>query len=260
MKSALLVSGLLLAGLLGNLQALRTRVEGWLFNPRERTERAISELEAGDADGAADKLESAARLRPGDPLTRFNAGAGDLAAGRAGHAADELSRAAEGASGELKARSLYNLGNAHLAQEDYPAAVAAFKDSLRLAPEQQDAKHNLEIALAKLEEQRSRHGGEQETPEAPNPGERESSSQAGEERPPDEQRERGQGEQAGEQGTARPRPESDESPLRHFEEQPDMTAEQAAAILEAVENLEREQLRRLAEERQETQETGDRDW
>ncbi|MEZ5331253.1 MAG: hypothetical protein R2991_04195 [Thermoanaerobaculia bacterium] len=262
MKIALLASSLLVAGLFGDLQALRTRVEGWLFNPRERTERALSDLENGDADAAAGKLESAARLLPDDPLARFNAGAGDLAADAAGDAVEHLSRAAEGATGELKARALYNLGNAQLAQEDFPAAVAAYKDSLRLEPAQDDAKHNLEIALDRLEEQRSRHGRDQETPEAPNQGEQESSSGQGNERPPDQPEPQGNEPDEGSPGQGAPRPsdQSDDSPLRNFQEQPDMTAEQAAAILEAVENLEREQLRRLAEERQQDESAGDRDW
>jgi tetratricopeptide (TPR) repeat protein len=258
----LVTAGLLVAGLLGDLVEMRTRVERWLYNPRERTERALADLEAGDADAAARKLASAARIRPHDPLVRFNAGAGELVAGDPGAAAEQLARSVESADGELKARALYNLGNAQLAQEDYPAAVAAYKDSLRLLPEQGDAKHNLEIALARLEEQRSRHGEEQETPEAPNPGEEETSAHAGDERTPDPESRQGEDPTDPSQGggAPRPRPDASGSSLRHFEEQPDMTAEQAAAILEAVENLEREQLRRLAEERREERATGDRDW
>lgn len=262
MKGGLLLAGFLVAGLLGDLRDLRARVEGWLFNPRERTERALADLEAGDAGAAARKLESAARIRPDDPFVRFNAGAGQLAAGAPGKAAEQLARSIEGAEGELKARALYNLGNARLLQEDYAAAVAAYKDSLRLLPEQTDAKHNLEIALAGLAEERSRHGRDQETPEAPNRGEQESSSRAGDERPPDPEPSAGEDpvEPADAGGSPRPRPDESESPLRHFEEQPDMTAEQAAAILEAVENLEREQRRLLAEERRQERSTGDRDW
>jgi tetratricopeptide (TPR) repeat protein len=256
-----LLAGLLVAGLLGDLGAIRARVERWLFNPRERTERALTDLESGDAAAAAGKLESAARMRPNDPLVRFNAGAGDLVAGRPGRAAEHLARAAETAQGELKARALYNLGNAQLAQADYPAAVAAYKDSLRLLPEQPDAKHNLEVALARLKDQRSRHGEDQETPEGPNPGEQERSSQPGPERPPDAQPGDGDDrDETSQGGASTPQPDRQDSPLRHFEEQPDMTAEQAAAILEAVENLEREQLRRLAAERQEESEGGERDW
>ena len=58
-----------------------------------------------------------------------------------------------------------------------------------------------------------------------------------------------------------PRPEDEqESPLPNFEDQPDMTAEQASAILEAVENLEREQRKQQAAERLKSRKTGERDW
>ncbi len=54
--------------------------------------------------------------------------------------------------------------------------------------------------------------------------------------------------------------EQEERPLPQFEDQPDMTAEEAAAILEAVENLEREARRQEALEAASKQAKGKKDW
>ena len=48
--------------------------------------------------------------------------------------------------------------------------------------------------------------------------------------------------------------------LENYEDQPDMTAEEAAAVLEAVVNLERQQRRDRAAERARSQARGGKDW
>ena len=65
----------------------------------------------------------------------------------------------------------YNLGNAYFDAEQWPQAVGAYREALRLDPDDVDAKHNLELALQKLVEeqeeeqdarqQNQRHGGDQ---------------------------------------------------------------------------------------------------
>ncbi len=260
----LLASGLLLIGAsTGSWLDLPAKIERWLFNPRERTERAIESLEEGDAGAASDALDAAARLAPADPLARFNAGTGRLLAERE-DAVEELREAAEMAPPQLLPRTLYNLGNAQLTAGDAAAAVESFKSSLRLAPDQADAKHNLELALRALEQQQSSGGEDQETPEGENEGEQEQSSSQGNEDPPQNEEPQPEGEEPSDsqspQGAPEPETAPDERPLPNFEDQPDMTAEQAAAILEAVENLEREQRELQAAERLKSRKKGERDW
>jgi Ca-activated chloride channel homolog len=259
--NALLTAGMLLAA---SWLTLPAKVESWLFNPRERTETARQALESGDAEAAADALDTAARLAPDDPLAHFNAGTGRLLAERDG-AVEQLEQAVTGAPTALLPRALYNLGNAQLAGGDPAAAVEAFKKSLRLAPGQMDAKHNLELALRALEQQK--HSGQnkdQETPDSENPGEQEQSPSQGSEDPPDDSQPQPQGEENSGQENSQGQPQTDQtqqdSPLPNFEDQPDMTAEQAAAILEAVENLEREQRQQQALERLKSRKKGDQDW
>jgi Ca-activated chloride channel family protein len=238
------------------------KIESWLFNARERTEQALTEIEEGDMEAAAAALDTAARLTPEDPVARFNAGTGRLLAERQG-AVEELERAASLAGPDLLPRALYNLGNAQLEADDPAAAIESFKGSLRLSPSQNDAKHNLELALQALEQQQSGEGEDQETPESEDQGEQEQSSAEGSEEPPEDDESRPEGDENSEQPNPEGQPETEDSqqrPLPNFEDQPDMTAEQAAAILEAVENLEREQRQQQAVERLKRRKKGDRDW
>lgn len=258
-------SALLLAGsLLPSWVHLPTRFERWLWNPRERTAVAIGAQARGEPEAAVRPLETAARLRPDDPLVQYNAGSGALAAGDARDAVGYLERAAAAAPPALGPAAHYNLGTARLGAGDAAGAVEALSQSLRLAPGQADAKHNLELALRELERRRGREqrpspqGAEGEGSPEDRPGE-----EGGEPRP-EEGRQGENGSQGSQPGPAQPQgePQTAEASggLPRFRELPDMTAAQAAGLLEAVENLERQQRRRAAAQGQRRRaETGE-DW
>ena len=54
------------------------------------------------------------------------------------------------AQGELRSSGFFNRGNALFQQQQYRQAVEAYKEVLRMNPDDQDAKHNLELALNHL--------------------------------------------------------------------------------------------------------------
>lgn len=257
---------------------------GWLdalrWNARERTAAGLADLEAGRAAAAAEELDAALGLRPDDPLVRFNAGTGRLAAGRP-DAAAPLEQAARAAPGELAPDAWYNLGAARLAGGDAAGAASAFIETLRREPGRADAKRNLELALRALEQERQRQeqGGADPEGEAtpsegsrsslqPNPGGRDDSGaepdgerQGAENSDPEGgAQDRGQGDDAAATPDGTPRPEGDRRALPRFHDQPEMTAEQAAALLRAVESLERDERRRRARERALAAGTEEIDW
>ncbi len=127
--------------------------ERWLFNARERTQRGLGSLEESRIEEAASAFDAAARLRPGDPMTAFNAGTGRLAAGLP-EAVSLLEKAARSAPVGLAPQAWYNLGAARLKAGDGAGAVEAYKEALRREPGFADAKHNLELALQQLEQQK----------------------------------------------------------------------------------------------------------
>ena len=220
------------------------------------------------------------------PLTRFNAGTVELAAGLHREAIASLEevvaalRVGEGAVQEgedpnlrrppeadfrrprLAASALYNLGNARFADDDLEGAIRAYEESLRLAPGHEDAKFNLELALRELEKQTPPPASQQAPQEDQGEGESDQPPDPEQQGPEQGAPREEQGLQGGEPSDNRSEAEArlEDSPLLDFQDQPDMTAEEAAAILEAVENLERQQRRQEAAERARSNVRGGKDW
>ncbi len=257
--------------------ALPAWAERWLYNPRERTERAMetsgdAKQKATSAD-AADAADTAHRLDPADPRTGFNAGTANLEAGRSRKAAKLLEPAArmlDQRNPDLAPAAWYNLGNAQLAAGDAAAAVEAFRQSLLRNPNDADAKFNLELALREREQERLRLKGKKDGSRGDRPGEREQSDKSGEGAPSDRQdknpQDPGQGDKGGQQqDQGRQGPQNQPSPqgdgrLPQFRNQPEMNAQEAASLLASVENLERRQRRDQAARRAKQQASKGKDW
>ncbi len=238
----------------------------WLHNPRERTARAIEEWQRRDYAAADRHLEQALEIEGETPRALFNAGTGKLGAGTPGAALQPLARAAAAAAKDPAARSLqpdalYNLGNAYLAAGDATAAAESYRAALRLRPDHRPTKHNLELALRELDKQPP---PQQQEPQGGGGNQGESGRR-------DRQPKPGEGEQGEQQqprpqqpqpGAQQPSQGQRSQRLPNFNPQRDMSAEQAAFLLEAVENLEREQRRAQAAEqrRRRAQTVTEKDW
>lgn len=260
--------------------------ERLLWNPRERTERALAELNrpAGVPDGNDEKArkaaagkalpaaETALRLAPDDPTVQYDAGTVQLLAGKNRAALQTLERAARTAPRSLAADAQFNLGTARLAANDAAGAVAALEQALRLDPAHAAAKHNLELALIEREKERLRTKEPQDGSRGDRRGDHETGPKNGGDepaKPEPNQKPQTQGTppepQPGPGGRpqpgARPKtPGSGDDLLDRFREQPDMNAREAAAILRSVERLEREQRRAEAEKRARAGAAQDVDW
>ena len=89
------------------------------------------------------------------------------------------------ARGELRSSGFFNRGNALFQQQQYRQAVEAYKEVLRMNPDDQDAKHNLELALNHLPPPEEEQDQEQEEEEE----EQEQDEQQEEEEEQDQQQE-----------------------------------------------------------------------
>jgi Ca-activated chloride channel family protein len=54
---------------------------------------------------------------------------------------------------ETKAYAHYNIGNSRFEEQQYQEAIASYVESLKLNPGDEDAKHNLSLALKRLQQQ-----------------------------------------------------------------------------------------------------------
>lgn len=222
-------------------------LERVLYDPHGRTATGLEAYDAGELEEAVEAFDAAARLAPDDPLVQYDAGTARLAAGRRG-AVEALELAAAGAPPELAADAHYNLGSARLAAGDPAGAVEALTEALRRDPARRDAKHNLELALAELERPRLPLGRPRDAPDGEAGGERgEGEDAAGDER-------------GDESPEARPGP-TGTGERQRFDEQEDMSPAEAAALLAAVENLERRLRREQAARRPQSGRAGEEnDW
>jgi Ca-activated chloride channel family protein len=74
----------------------------------------------------------------------------------------QTSQALKTADPDLAVKAWYNLGNAFFDAEDWEQAIAAYREALRIDPDDQDAKRNLELALEKQREEQQQTQQEQQ--------------------------------------------------------------------------------------------------
>ncbi|MEJ2184719.1 MAG: tetratricopeptide repeat protein [Gemmatimonadota bacterium] len=213
-------------------------VTGFGIGDRERGNRLYREGRYAEAVAAYRQA-----LADGDdgPVLRFNLGTALLRMGRYEEAEPQLRAAVDAANARVEQPALFNLGSRFLeagrAETDPEArrrllqgAVDAYRRVLRMDPASADAKWNYEMALSERNEQPSLA----------------QSGNAGEERP----RPQGQPRPGERPGTQQNRSQTQQVlPL---------TREQAERLLAAVEQNERDVVRRQLRERRET--TVARDW
>jgi Ca-activated chloride channel homolog len=243
-------------------------IERWMYNPRERTERSIEAYRKGKAQEATGPADTAARLAPNDPTVQYDDGTVHLGAGDSRQAASLLEKAAKGAEPELSPAAHYNLGNARLAAGDADGAVEAYKEALREQPDNQDAKHNLELALREAQKQKMGGQGNPSGSRGQKKQNQQPSNQQGQGNPQQKPGNQSQGAQQqarpqqgqGEQGQPQKPGEGQDDRLPQFRNQPDMSAREAASVLAAVENLERQQRRDQAAKRARQRAARGKDW
>lgn len=174
------------------------------------------------------------------PQLHYNLGTALLRIGRFGDAQSEFRAALRDVDPELRERTLYNFGNAWMAQSEsadpenqrrlLDSAVVAYKAALRLQPEDRDAKWNLELALDKRDQAPPAGGG---------------GDQQDQDQDQQQQQDDGGGDQ--QQPGGQPRPQQ-----RQQGGQDPMSQQQAEQILNAVEQDEKrlyeEQLRKGSRE------------
>jgi Ca-activated chloride channel family protein len=266
----LLLGSLALPSLPSFLQPhLPAWVERWMYNPRERTERAIAAYQAGKPKEGVGPMDTAARLAPGDPTVQYDAGTVHLGAGHAGKAVPLLEKAARKAPPELSPVAHYNLGNARLEAGDAAGAAEAYRQALRERPMDQNAKYNLELALREEKKQKMGARGKPEGSRGNRSQNQDPSSQQGKGNSPQQNpqqpgnqqpsaQQQGQQPQPG-QGAQKPG-EGQDDRLPQFRNQPDMNGREAASVLSAVENMERQQRRDQAAKRARQRSAKGKDW
>lgn len=130
-----------------------------LARPSRETNRGLKAYEGGDAQQALEAFSKARAARPNSPATRFNEAVAQAKAGQ-GAQAMETFTALSREKNNVEFESSYNLGNVLLEAKQLPGAVSAYRDALRLRPDDERARRNLEIALRQQQQQKDQKDDE----------------------------------------------------------------------------------------------------
>jgi len=195
---------------------------------------------------------------PGKPEILYNLGNSLIKQGKYPNGIQALHQSADTGDARIKTDSLYNTGNALYSMGDFKGSAESFIEALKLDPADKDAKHNLELALQKLQQQQKEQSQKQsnENRDRQNPDDREnkqSPKSKGNQPQPNGEEDK----QADTQNDRKdPEKMKPDAPVRR---EGSMTKEQAEQILDAVRNQELDEQRKKVESLSRSK-TGKRDW
>jgi Ca-activated chloride channel family protein len=225
-----------------------------LLRPRRATEAGRAEYGRGNHPQALSAFERAAAARPQDPATRFNVADGLYKNGKYDEAAALYRALGSDPGSPLAAAARYNLGDSLYQKQDYRGAVQAYRDALQVAPGDEDTRRNLELALRALKEQE-----EQQKREQPRSQEqRDKQDQKNQQQQQQGQRQQQQGQQ--QKGPQQQRPQTpEEREAERFRKEAGMPKERAMQLLDALQQNEKAEQRRLLAQKRAQKKKG-KDW
>ena len=141
---------------------------GVLDAPEAKTEQGRKAYAAGRYDEALKAFDEAAAQHPASATLEFNRGSALYKLGRHEEAKQAFLRAAKQAPGALAAQDRYNLGNALAALGERKEAINAYRKALSLDPNDEQARHNLEVLLKQEAQAKSDSKKDQKQQQAQN--------------------------------------------------------------------------------------------
>lgn len=152
-------------------------------------------------------------------------------------------------------RYYYNLGNALFEKKSYRESIEAYKNALRNMPGDMDAKHNLQLALRMLNEQQQQHqnkNGQQQN--------KDQQKQQDSEKDQQNQDQQNQNQQDKNQQQDQKNQESQDNSQQH-QVKGQISPEDAERILQALENEEKDVMKRVQEKKERGQKVqSDKNW
>jgi Ca-activated chloride channel family protein len=214
-----------------------------------RTEKGNALYLEGENDPAISEYQKAQAKLPEAPQLHYDIGNVLYRQENWAGAADAFERALGAADPDLSARAAYNLGNARFHDEKYDDAVKAYTRALKGKPQDGDAKHNLELALRALEQQKQQQKQQQQQQKNPEQQKQEQNPESGGEgddkKPNDDTSPKGDPKNQGD----KPEPKPGE-----------MTPEEAQKLLDRLGDQEKQNVKHEQARRPKDAGTPEKDW
>lgn len=180
-------------------------------------------IRAGNLQDALNAYQEAAALDPDNDAAVYNQAVAIYRSGEFSKAAELFQRAAASENAAVAANARFNLGNTAYAQalasvEENPAkaaeglerAIASYRQSLSLNPNDQDARTNIELAAKLLQQLQSQQEEQQQQQQDEDQGEEQQPSPESEQQEDNQEEESGEGQESSQQ-TQEDQVDTDES-------------------------------------------------
>jgi Ca-activated chloride channel family protein len=232
-----------------------------LLKPKRLTDEGRRQYTQGDHPAALKSFESAAASRPADSAAAFNLADALYKNGKYDEAAALFSSLGGKTDSGLAGPARYNLGNSLFQKQDFQGAVRAYRDALRLMPGDADTRRNLELALRELKRQQDQQKQKEQ-------------DQQKQKEQQDQKQQQDQQQKQDQKGAPSPRPSGGPSPSpspggppqtpeerarEKFEKEAGMPRDRAMQLLEALQQNEKAEQKRLLAE-QKKKKKGTKDW
>lgn len=210
--------------------------------------RANSAFQRGEYREAVELYRQALLQDPDNPRLHFNLGNALYQLGEPELAFESYQRSQSLTElQQEQALADYNKGRVLTDQERYEEALEQFRQALIRNPYDADAQHNFELASRRLQEQQEQEQQPQPEPDSGDQDQQDQDQDQDQQQPPGSDQQPGDDQNQDQESGEQPSPMA-------------MSPEDAEAILDALEQLERELLENQKKESTQSQTRNERDW
>lgn len=161
----------------------------------------------------------------------------------------------------LKEASYYNLGNSFYKSEQYDGAVQAYKQALRINPDDEDARYNLAMAQKKLKDSEGQNGGQNQDQQNQNQQNQNQQNQNQQNQNQQNQQQNQDEQQGQEQQQQQGQQDEQQDGEQQEAQQMNISKDDAERMLEALKNNEQKTLQKVQESKTKGQKVKiDKDW
>lgn len=210
-------------------------------------------FEQGKYEDAEKAYLSAQADNPGKPEVLYNLGNSLIKQKKYREGVQALGQSIKEGDKRIKEKGWYNTGNSLFSAGDYKDSADAFIQALRLDPGDRDAKHNLELALMKLEKQKQETSDKNQKQQDSKGSNTDKSPSGKQTQPQKSNQDKSSSGNQKENDRAKPQPS------QSIQREGSISKDQALQLLDAVKNQELKEQRKLLETRA-AQKSNSRDW
>ncbi|MCK5453526.1 MAG: tetratricopeptide repeat protein [Calditrichia bacterium] len=207
---------------------------------RSKVMKGIKSFEKEQWDESLQHFQDALLDDPEHPVGHYNVGESLYKKKNYEEALKSYEKALSTPEIAMREKIYYNLGNTYYQLNKYQEAIQSYIKALDLDPDDQDAKHNLELVRAKLKEMAQKQPMENQQQQQQQSGDQQQSQQQQQGNGQEQQEQQENQDQQQQAQKDDDKQENEQKSAKPQEKQKELTKEEAERILQALKSEERE--------------------